>query len=207
MSHRGQPTDLPVKPLLIVLSGQSGAGKDAVLTRMKKSDHPRKYITTVTTRPGRPNEKDSIHYRFVSVAEFQGMVKRNEMLERAKVYGNWYGVPRQPVKEALEQGLDTVVKVDVQGAATIRKVVPQAVLIFLATPSLEELIQRLKQRGTESPAELALRTSTAEGELKQMPLFDYVVFNREGKLDEAVSDIEAIITAEKRRVAPREITM
>ncbi len=197
----------PRGPLLIVLSGPSGAGKDAVLARMKQSGFPAEYVTTVTTRPKRATEKDKVDYHFISEAEFQEMLAHNELLEWAKVYGNWYGVPRQSIRQALEKGRDTVVKVDVQGAATIKKIQPQAVFIFVTPPSIEELVRRLKQRNTESAFDLDLRTRTAEAEVKQLPLFDYMVINRQGEIDRAVSQIEAIITAEKCRIPPRQVNI
>ncbi|MBA7687687.1 Guanylate kinase [subsurface metagenome] len=208
-SYKSQaPIKLPTKPLLIVLSGPSGAGKDAILTRMKELGCPLEYITTVTTRPQRANEKDNVDYHFISSTErFQEMISRKELLEWANVYGNWYGVPSQPVKQALEKGQDIIVKVDIQGAATIRKILPQALFIFLTPPSMEELTIRLNQRHTESAFDLALRLKTAEEEVEQLPLFDYVVVNKPNEIDLAVSDIKAIITAEKCRVIPREIVL
>ena len=201
------PLNPPVKPLLIVLSGLSGAGKDAVLTRMKESGYPLEYIMTVTTRPQRAYERDNVDYHFISTQEFQLMIERDELLEWANVYGNWYGVPKPPVKQALARGKDIMIKVDVQGVANIKKILPQAVFIFLTPPSIEELISRLKHRGSESPSSLALRTKTAEEELKQLPLFDYIVFNRQDEIERAAADIGAIIAAEKCRVAPREISL
>ena len=208
MSYKSQsPPDWSARPLLLVLSGPSGAGKDAVLTRMRELGYPLQYITTVTTRLKRARERDNVDYHFISREEFQEMIERDELLEWASVYGNWYGVPKKPVKQALDKRRNTVVKVDIQGAATIKKILPQAVFIFLTPPSIEELVSRLKRRRTESPSDLALRTKTAEEELKQMHLFDYVVFSRRGELDRAVSDIEAIIAAEKCRATPREISL
>jgi len=197
----------PSSPLLIVLSGPSGVGKDAVLTRMRALGYPFEYITTVTTRRQRAKERNNRDYHFVSAEQFQEMIARSELLEWANVYGNWYGVPKQPVKQALENGQDTIVKVDVQGAANIRKILPQAAFIFLMPPSIEELITRLRQRHTESSFNLALRIKTAEEEIKQLPLFDYMVINQQGEIDLAVSDIKAIITAEKCRLTPREIVL
>ncbi len=194
-------------PLFIVLSGPSGAGKDAILTRMKESDYPLEYITTVTTRPRRAKERDNIDYHFISTESFQEMITGNELLEWANVYGNWYGVPKEPVKQALDKGQNIIVKVDIQGAATIKKILPEAVFIFLMPASMEELATRLKQRHTESPFDLALRTETAEEEIKQLPLFNYVVVNKRDEIDLAVSDIEAIITAEKCQVVPREVCL
>jgi len=207
-SHKIEtPFNLPSKPLLIVLSGPSGAGKDAILSRMKKSGYPAQSITTVTTRPRRAKEKNNIDYHFVSVESFQRMIEHKELIEWANVYGNWYGVPKEPVKRALDVGRDVIVKVDIQGAATIKKILPQAVFIFIVPPSRGELATRLKQRHTESPFDLALRLKTAEEEMKQLPLFDYVVTNKQDEIDLAVSAIEAIITAEKHRVNPREIRL
>jgi guanylate kinase len=208
MSHEGHSRlSPPVKSLLIVLSGLSGAGKDAVLVKLRQSRYPLEFIVTVTTRTKRHNEKDGVHYHFILSDRFQEMIDRGELLEWANVYGNWYGVPKEPVNQALEKGKDVIVKVDVQGAAAIKKILPQAVFIFLATPSMDELIRRLRQRHTESPPDLELRLKTAEEELKQMPLFDYVVLSRQGEIGRAVADIKAIIAAEKCRVTPREISL
>ncbi len=204
-SRHGSPYN--PRPLLIVLSGSSGVGKDAVLTRMKASGYPLKYITTVTTRPQRAKERGDVDYHFASMERFQEMIEHKELLEWANVYGHWYGVPKQPVKQALDEGQDTIIKVDVQGAATIKKLLPQAVLIFLMPPSVAELVARLKQRHNESSFDLALRTKTAEEEIEQLPLFDYMVINRQDELDRATAEIKAIITAEKCRVSPREITI
>ena len=199
--------NLPTRPLLIVLSGPSGVGKDVVLTRMKESGYPLKYITTLTTRPQRPRERNNVDYHFVSMERFQEMIDNNGLLERANVYGNWYGVPKEEVRQALDKGQDVMVKVDVQGAANIRKILPDAILIFLMPPSLEELLARLKKRRTELPSDLELRLKTAEKEMEQLSLFDYIVVNRWDEVDQAVSEIKAIITAEKRRVNPREIVL
>ena len=199
--------NMPGDPLLIVLSGPSGAGKDVVLSRLRQLEYPLRYITTVTTRPQRVNEKGNIDYHFVSIEKFQKMISGDELLEWATVYGNWYGVPKQPVKQALDKGQDTIVKVDIQGAATIKKIVPQAIFIFLTPPSMEEIIIRLKQRHTESASDVALRIKTAEEEIKQLPLFDYVIINKRDEIDLAASDIKAIITAEKCRVNRREINL
>jgi len=199
--------NLSATPLLMVLSGPSGVGKDALLARMKQKGCPFYYVTTVTTRTKRARERNKEDYYFVAVERFQEMLKNNELLEWANVYGNWYGVPNEPVREALKRGQDTIVKVDVQGAATIRKNAPEAVLIFLMPPSLAELVTRLNQRHTESPFDLDLRIKTADEEIKQLPLFDYIVTSQRDQLDLAVSDIEAIITAEKHRVNPRKIIL
>lgn len=193
--------------MFIILSGPSGVGKDAILAEMKKLRCPLEYITTMTTRPKRPSEKNGVHYHFVSKGKFQEMIKNNELLEWANVYGNWYGVPKEEVKQALDEGKDVIVKVDIQGAANIKKILPQSILVFLMPPTTDDLLKRLGQRGTESPSELDLRLKTAEEEMKCLPLFDYVVMNRCDEVDKAVSDIMAIIAAEKCRVTPREVRL
>jgi guanylate kinase len=189
--------------LLIVLSGPSGAGKDTVLNRMKELGLPFHYVVTATTRPRRAGENNGVDYYFCSEAEFQEMMQQGELLEWAQVYGHWYGVPKQPVKQALEKREDVIVKVDVQGAATIKNLLSGAVLIFLAPPSIKEYEERLRQRKTESETELKVRVEKVTEELRSLPLFDYVVVNRQGELDSTVSQIEAIVTAEKCRVNPR----
>jgi len=199
--------NLSKRLLFIVISGPSGAGKDAVLTKMKELGCPLEYIVTVTTRPQRDKERNNVDYHFISTERFQEMIECKEFLEWANVYGNWYGVPKEPLKQALDKGQDIIVKVDIQGAATIKKILPQAVFIFLVPPSMEELVLRLKQRHTESAFDLALRTKTAEEEIKQLSLFDYIVVSNQDEIDLAVSDIRAIITAEKCRVTPREIAL
>jgi len=194
-------------PLFIILSGPSGAGKDAVLAGMKEEGYPLEYITTVTTRPQRAKERNNIDYHFVSTERFQEMIDNKELLEWANVYDNWYGVPRQPVKQALDKGQDIIVKVDIQGTATLKKIMPQAVSIFLIPQSMEELALRLHQRRSESPSDLALRLKIAEEEINQLPLFDYIVVNKRDEINHAVSDIKAIISAEKCRVNPRQISL
>jgi guanylate kinase len=183
------PLKPPASPLLIILSGLSGVGKDAVLNGLRHSGPPLEFIVTATTRPPRPNERDGVHYHFLSAERFQAMIDRGELLDWANVYGNRYGTPRQPV------------------AASIKKIVPAAVFIFLATPSLAELARRLRRRRTESSADAELRLRTAEEELKQLSLFDYLVLNRSGELDRAIDEVRAVITAEKCRVTPRRITV
>ena len=194
---------LKTVPLLIVLSGPSGVGKDAVLTRMKKLGRPFHYVVTATTRLQREGEKNGVDYYFLSQEEFQQMVDKDQLLEWAEVYGNYYGVPRDEISKALSKGTDVIVKVDVQGAATIKKILPQAIFIFLMPPSMEELELRLKQRRSESSIDLALRLEKAKEEIKSLPLFDYVITSHQDGLDDIISQIDAIVTTEKCRVKPR----
>jgi len=189
--------------LLLILSGPSGAGKDALLIRMKELGVPFHYVVTSTTRPPRSGEKDGVEYTFVSESGFQDMLQRGDLIESAKVYGYWYGVPKHEVKQALDQGKDVVLKIDVQGAATIRNLLPGAVLVFLTLPSLEEYEKRLRQRKTESDTDLKVRLGRVTEEIRSMLIFDYVVVNREDQLDAAVDQIKAIVAAEKCRVNPR----
>jgi guanylate kinase len=190
-------------PLVVVVSGPSGVGKDYVLSRLKSQDFPAAFIITNTTRPMRAAETDGVDYHFISPAEFKDLVARNEMLEHASVYGHGYGVPKQPVKEALALGKDVIIKVDVQGARTIKKKIPQAIMIFLSPPSMEELAERLNRRHTESSSDLKKRLSTAAREMAELPRFDYVIVNYTGQIDKVVGDIQAIIAAEKLRVKLR----
>lgn len=211
MSDQNPESSLPTKqrdvkssqPLLIVLSGPSGVGKDAVLARMRKLGRPFHYVVTATTRPRRAREKNGVDYHFLSPKEFQEMIDKHQFLEWANVYGNYYGVPKDEITSALSKGVDAIVKVDVQGAATIRKILPQAVLIFLMPPSMEALQKRLKRRHSESPEDLALRLEKAKDEMESLPLFDYVITSHQNRLDEVVSQIDAIIAAEKLHVKPR----
>lgn len=194
-------------PLLIVLSGPSGVGKDAVIKRMKELGYPFHFVVTATTRPRRPHERDGIDYHFLTEEEFDSLLKRDEFLEHAVVYGNRMGIPKQEVREGLDSGQDVVMRVDVQGAATLRKLVPEAVFIFLIAPSEEALFARLRSRKTESAEALQLRLALAREEMKRLYEFDYVVVNRDGALDTTVEKIMAIITAEKCRVCQRVVAL
>jgi guanylate kinase len=198
---------LEPQPLLIVISGPSGVGKDMTLTRMKELGYPFHFVVTATDRPQRPEEVHGVDYYFVSSEEFAAMLERNELLEHAMVYGQYKGIPKPQVREALASGKDVILRLDVQGAATVRRIVPDALLIFLMAPSEEELIRRLKERKTESPEGLKRRIATACKEMKRLPEFDYVVVNRDNKLNETVKEIMAIITAEKCRVKQRKIEL
>ena len=195
------------EPLLIVLSGPSGVGKDSVLNRMKERGLPFHFVVTATTRARRPAEVNGQDYFFVSSDEFARMIEANELLEYAIVYNDYKGIPKYQVRDALASGKDVIMRIDVQGAATIRKLVPDAVLIFLTTESEEDMVVRLQARQTETPEGLKLRIATARQELKRAREFDYVVVNKQSCLDETVSDISAVITAEHHRVTQRKVTL
>lgn len=202
-----QEQNLSNTPLVIVISGPSGVGKDAILNRMKERKCPFFFVTTMTTRKQRNNEIDQVDYHFVSVDEFQKLLQNNGLLESAKVYGNWYGVPKQPVKEAISKGLDTIIKVDVQGAANIKMILPDAVFIFITAPSIDDLFHRLNRRCTETASDLSLRIQTAHSELDKIRDFDYVVMNPCDNIESAIQDILAIVKSEKCRVKQRHIAL
>ncbi|MCJ7723930.1 MAG: guanylate kinase [Anaerolineales bacterium] len=195
------------QPLLIVISGPSGVGKDAVLQRMKERDLPFHFVVTANTRPRRENEVHGVDYFFVSQEEFTRMIDQGELIEYARVYDDYKGIPKQQVRQALASGKDVVMRLDVQGAATVHKLVPEAVLIFLTTQNEAEMVNRLKKRRTENPEELALRISTARQELKRSSEFDYVVVNRDFLLDVTVDTIQAIIKAEHHRIHHRKVSL
>ncbi len=186
-------------PLLVVLSGPSGVGKDAALHQLRKLDRPWHFVVTATTRTIRPGETDGVDYIFLDERTFLDMKDRNEFVECAQVYGRWYGVPRSQVTSGLEAGKDVILKIDVQGAATVRKMAPNALFLFMVPGSFEELQDRLAQRMTESTPEMELRLKTAADELSQATHFDRQVVNSKDNLTQAVSDIDATIAAEKQR--------
>jgi guanylate kinase len=198
---------LKPRPLLIVVSGPSGVGKDSVVQLMKTRGMPFHFVITANTRPQRENEEHGVDYFFVSKEEFARMIEQNELIEYAVVYGDYKGIPKQQVREALATGKDVVMRLDVQGAESVRKMVPEALLIFLTTGSEEELVKRLKSRKTETPEELALRIATARQELKRVEAFDYVIINHDNKLEETVDTVLAIIDAEHHRVNHREVSL
>lgn len=200
--------DLPrPSPLLIVISGPSGVGKDSVLARMKERGLPFHFVVTATTRPRRENEVHGRDYWFVSKDEFARMIETDELIEYAIVYGDYKGIPKGQVREALASGKDVVLRIDVQGAETIRKLAPEALLIFITTESEEELVHRLERRMTETADELKLRIATARKELQRIASFDYVIINHDFHLDHSVGTICAIIDAEHHRVTPRKVSL
>jgi guanylate kinase len=197
----------PRYPLLVVISGPSGVGKDAALERMKERRLPFHFVVTATTRAPRPGEVHGRDYFFLSKDEFAEMIERDDLLEYAVVYDDFKGVPKQQVREALASGLDVVMRVDVQGAATVRAAIPGAVTIFISTASEAELKDRLTARNTETAESLKLRIATARKELQRLHEFDYCVVNHQGALDDTVDKIVAVIEAEHCRTARRPISL
>jgi guanylate kinase len=200
LSRQGQP-------LLIVISGPSGVGKDSVVQRMQERGMQMHFVVTANTRPIREGEIEGVDYFFVSRDEFAELIEKDELLEYAIVYNDYKGIPKQQVRQALASGNDVVMRLDVQGAETIRKMYPQALLIFLSTVDEDELVDRLKQRKTEKPEGLKLRIATARKEMQRVEMFDYYVINADMRLDETVDTIAAIIKAEHHRTDPRKVEM
>jgi guanylate kinase len=195
------------QPLMIVISGPSGAGKDTVMQRMQERGMPFHFVVTATTRLKRANEEHGRDYLFVSKDEFARMIDADELIEHAIVYGDYKGIPKQQVREALASGMDVIMRLDVQGAETVRRLAPEALLIFITTDSEDELVRRLETRNTETADSLTLRIATARKELKRVEAFDYVIVNRDFQLDGTVDTIRAIIDAEHHRVKPRKVTL
>ncbi|MDE0337659.1 MAG: guanylate kinase [Caldilineaceae bacterium] len=187
-------------PILVVLSGPSGVGKDTTLALLKQRDLPFHFVVTTTTRPRRPAEVDGVDYHFVSVGEFAELIDANDLLEYAVVYGDYKGIPKSHVRKALASGKDVILRIDVQGAATIRRLIPEAVTIFLVAESEEEQMRRLLERKTETPDRLKMRIATARKEMQHLQDFHYVVVNRDDRQEETVDKVISIIQAEKCRV-------
>lgn len=201
------PYELESSPLLVVITGPSGVGKDTLVERMEERGCPFHFVVTATDRPPRPDEVHGEDYFFVSTQTFEQMIENDKLLEYAVVYGQYKGVPKHQVREAMASGKDVVMRLDVQGAATIHRMVPDAVLVFLTASSEAELERRLRRRGGDSLSQVEHRIATAHEEMKRLSEFDYVVVNRHCALDEAVDDVLAIIRAEHCRVEHREVTL
>jgi len=210
--HAALPADLSGLqqgglPLLIVISGPSGVGKDAVVQRMRESGYPFHFVITATTRKPRKDERHGINYFFLTEEQFIDLMHRDELLEHALVYGEYKGIPKEQVRQALASGQDVIMRLDVQGAATVKRLLPDAILVFLTAGSEEEWINRLRGRRTEDAAALEKRLATVREEMQRAAEFDYVVVNRDGELDQAVETIAAIIRAEKCSTRQRAIRL
>ena len=185
--------------LLVIVSGPSGVGKDTVISALRAmpSDPPRHFVVTSTTRPRRPYEVDGVHYHFLDEATFEARRLSGGYLESNFVHTHWYGTPRAEVREALAGGQDVILKIDVQGAAAVKQQVPDALLVFLVPPSLEDLFARLRSRATETADELDIRQRNAAVELARQEDYDHVVLNETGEVERTAARIDAIISAEK----------
>ena len=194
-------------PLLVVISGPSGVGKDTVVHHLKQRGLPFHFVVTATSRSRRPDEVHGVDYFFYSDAEFLDMLGRGELLEHALVYNEHKGVPKQQVRDAMASGLDVVMRVDVQGAKTIKQLAPEAIAIFLMARDEAELARRLRLRRTESEEHLQTRLQAAREELRYLDVFDYSVLNPDSEVEAAVSTILAIIEAEHHRTHPRHVRL
>ena len=207
MSHPKDPYTFERPPLLIVISGTSGAGKDSVaralVRRMEENGFPAHFVVTATSRPMRETEVDGVDYLFVSRAEFEQMIAKDELLEYALVYDQYKGIPKAQARKAMQSGKDVVMRLDIQGAATIREMAPEALLVFVTASSENELAKRLRRRHTESDEQLQIRLETARKEMEHILQFDYVIPNPDGKLEQTIDTAMAIIAAEKHRTKPR----
>ena len=190
-------------PLLVVVSGPSGVGKSTIVAEMARRRPQVVPIVTATTRRQRPNEIDGVHYHFLSDAAFQALIARDGLLEHANNHGHWYGTPVDQVRGILAAGRDAILTISPEGARTVRRLVPDALLIFVMPPSMEDLAQRLRGRGSESEASLARRREDAERWMAEAGDYDHVVVNETGHPEEAAERIWEIIQAEARRDPPR----
>ena len=196
-------------PMLVIISGPSGVGKDTIIEALQERGHRPEYhyVVTCTTRSRRPGEIDGVSYNFVSPVEFAALRDAGQLLEANEVHGNWYGTPRAGVRDALSDGRHAILKIDVQGARVVKSCVPEALLIFVVPPSLDTLVEHLKARRTESAAQLELRQRNAAIELARKDDYDYVVVNEEGRVDHTAKAIEEIIDQEERRGSRRAVTV
>jgi guanylate kinase len=187
------------RPRFVVISGPSGVGKDTVIELLRARFPETYFAVTATTRHRRPGEIDGVHYYFLDDDAFATRLQDGEFLESAVVYGHHYGVPRGPIRAALTRGQDVIVKVDIQGAASIRSLVDHGIFIFLAPESMSELMRRLRARKTDDPEALMQRFGTASRELSAAREFDYVVFNESDRAERTLEHITSILTAEHCR--------
>ncbi|KAK9064087.1 hypothetical protein SSX86_017959 [Deinandra increscens subsp. villosa] len=205
-SFSSEPLAPKPRPLVIVISGPSGVGKDCLIKCLREDRENIHFVVTATSRPMRPGEVHGKDYFFVSKEEFLKMVENDELLEYALVYGEYKGIPKQQIRDYMAKGYDIVLRVDIQGASTLRKILgDSAMFVFLVAESESELVMRLIDRRTESKEALLVRVATAKEELRQMKNFDYVVVNAEGKLESCVKVVESIIDAEKAKVVQRRV--
>lgn len=198
---------LEKNPLMIVISGPSGVGKDSVLRALKKSNLPIHHVVTVNTRKPRPDEKEGVDYFFVSREKFKEMISNNEFIEYSRVYKDFKGVPKSQIREALNSSNDVVLRLDVQGAEKIKDIYPQAILIFLLPSNQDDWYKRLGGRRLSHEKDMDTRISTVKDELIKARDFDYLVVNEQNKLTKTVQTIESIIKTEHLRAKPRKISI
>ncbi len=194
-------------PLMVVISGPSGIGKDSVVKRLAERDGSFYFVVTATDRNPRPGEVDGVDYIFINRERFQQMIANDELIEHARVYSDYKGIPKANVEQALHSGKDVILRLDVQGAARIRKLFPEAVLIFLLPENDQTWLERLQNRGTETDETLRIRRQAAREELSYLPIFDYAVVNENDQLEKTVDRVLSIIQTEHCRIHPRKISL
>jgi guanylate kinase len=205
----GAPQANAANPMLVIISGPSGVGKDTIIEALQRRGHQPAYhyVVTCTTRSRRPNEIDGVSYNFVGLAEFMALRSAGELLEANEVHDNWYGTPKEGVRDAIARGQHAILKIDVQGARVVKECVPEALLIFVVPPSLETLVEHLKARRTETAEQLEIRQRNAAIELARKDDYDFVVVNEEGRVDVTAERIEEIIAQEELRGSRRAVTV
>ena len=203
--HVAEQSNCEANPLVVVMSGPSGVGKDTLLERMSDMGFDYHFTVTATTREPRPGERCGVNHLFLTRERFLEMVDNSELLEWAQVYGNFYGVPKDQVRQALAAGQHVLIRVDVQGARRLRTIVPEAVFIFVAPPSTQSLRVRLQERGVNSVKEMDTRLRAADVEIQEASMFDHVVVNEDDKQNEAVVEVREIIRRESMRRPPRRV--
>lgn len=183
---------------LIVISAPSGSGKGSVISGLLKNSENRWYSVSSTSRKPRKNDIPGETYNFVSKEEFEDLIKKDYFLEYAEYAGNYYGTPKKIIGDKINEGIDVILEIEIEGAANIKKLVPEAIFIFIMPPSLKTLVKRLKKRGTDSDEKIIQRFHTAYREVNEVTKYNYVVVNDD--LEETILKVEAILKAEKCRV-------
>ena len=194
-------------PLMIIISGPSGVGKDSVLRTLKKRDLPLHHVVTANTRKPRPDEVEGVDYFFVSKEKFEEMIRMDELIEFSEVYQDYKGIPKSEVRKAIETNKDIIFRLDVQGAEKIKTLYPQSILIFLTPSNQTEWFKRLGGRRLNKEIDLNMRIKTVRAELEKANIFDYIVVNAQNNLSKTVEIIEAIITAEHHKTHKHEINV
>ena len=178
---------------IYVISGPSAVGKDTIIEYLQKEDNNFHFVVTATTRMPRKNEKEGINHFFYSKETFNKLIKNNDLIEWAKVYKNYYGVPKSQVFEPLKNNKNVLLRVDVQGAKRIKELIPDVVLIFIKPEKTESLRKRLIERGVNTTTEMNTRLKTAEREIQTSDFFDFIIVNKDGDLPYAVKKVLNII--------------
>lgn len=186
------------KGLLVIISGPAGSGKGTIVSRLRELA-PFDFSVSATTRKPRPGEIHGVHYYFVDKADFESKIEQGEMLEYAQYVGNYYGTPKKPVEDALAEGKNIILDIEVKGALQVKEKMPEAIMIYVLPPDYETLLARIRGRGTETEEVIQKRMNEAKNEIRTFPRYDYVVINRDGGVDRAAQDVLAILTAEKMR--------